>query len=59
MIGLDIMDTLIKSSKNHLRHKVEPIVRLINNQINQFEEEKELVKKGIGIFRSLDVLLDS
>lgn len=59
MIGLEIMDTLIKCSKTHLRHKVEPIVRLINNEISQFEEEKDLVKKGIGIYRSLENLLDS
>lgn len=54
MIGLEIMDTLIKSSKIHLKHKVEPIVRLITNQIALFEEEKDLVRKGIAIFRSLE-----
>ncbi|CAD8184910.1 unnamed protein product [Paramecium octaurelia] len=58
LIGLEIMETLIKSSKQHLRHKVEPLVRLINQEISQFEEEKDLVRKGIKIYILLENLLD-
>jgi|APCry1669189241_1035207.scaffolds.fasta_scaffold20245_1 hypothetical protein len=31
IIGLDILGTLIQYSKAHLRHKIEPLVRYINN----------------------------
>lgn len=56
---MEILGTLIQFSKNHLRHKIEPIVRMINNQIVIYEEQKEVIKKAIHIYRSLEELLDA
>lgn len=56
---MEIMGTMIQFSKSHLRHKIEPIVRMINNQIIIYEDQKEVIKKAISIYRSLEELLDA
>lgn len=42
-----------------MKNKIEPLIREINTIINRNEENKELIKKGLGIYYILGELLDS
>ena len=44
-----------------MKNKIEPLIREINSIINRNEENKELIKKGLGIYYILgdSQLLDS
>jgi FKBP12-rapamycin complex-associated protein len=57
-ICFDIMTTLIEYCKPHLKNKIEPLIYEINRLILVNEENKELMFKGLKIFRSLAELLD-
>ncbi|EGR30890.1 phosphatidylinositol 3- and 4-kinase family protein, putative [Ichthyophthirius multifiliis] len=63
-ICFQILENLIDQQKINLRHKMEPIIRLINNVINkpQLDNQAEIVdfsKKMIKIYMKLAELLDS
>jgi hypothetical protein len=58
-ICFDIIITLIKQCKNHLCHKIEPLIREINSLLNKDEDQKELIKKALTIYKNLAELLDS
>ena len=53
------MSTLILYCKSNLKNKIEPLVQEINQLINKNEENKELIRKGLQIFKLLGELLDS
>jgi len=58
-ICFQILLTLITFCKNQIRRKLEPLILLINTLISGKEAGKELVKKGILIYKSMPELLNA
>lgn len=50
---------MIKYCKNHLRHKIELLIREVNLLIMKNEDDRDLIKKALTIYRNLGDLLDS